>query len=83
MANYTPKLEKIKSIKKQEQAHNKLYSDLDEISANALECLSPVHVIASGIDYYLTQAYKSAPSPEQAEVLIDASVKRAKEENNG
>jgi hypothetical protein len=42
-----------------------------------------VHVIASGIDYYLTQAYKSAPSPEQAEVLIDASVKRAKEENNG
>lgn len=71
------------SINKEEQAHYKLYSDLDEISATALECLSPIHVIASGIDYYLTQAYKSAPSPEQAEVLIDASVKRAKEENNG
>jgi len=72
-----------KIMNKQEQAHNKLYSDLDEISATALECLSPVHVLASGIDYYLTQAYKSAPSPEEAEVLINASVKRAKEENNG
>jgi hypothetical protein len=70
-------------INKQEQAHNKLYSDLDDISATALESLSPIHVIASGIDYYLTQAYKSAPSPEQAEVLIEASVNRAKEENNG
>lgn len=70
-------------INKEEQAHNKLYSDLDDISATALEFLSPIHVIASGIDYYLTQAYKSAPSPEQAEVLINASIKRAKEENNG
>jgi hypothetical protein len=71
------------SVDKQEQAHYKLYSDLDEINATALECLSPIHVIASGIDYYLTQAYKSAPSPEDAEMLIDASVNRAKEENNG
>ena len=71
------------SIDKQEQAHHKFYSDLDEISATALEYLSPIHVIASGIDYYLTQAYNSAPSSEQAEVLIDASVNRAKEENNG
>lgn len=70
-------------IEKEEQAHNKLYSDLDDISSTALEFLSPVHVIACGIDYYLTQAYKSAPSPEEAEVLINASVKRAKEENNG
>tara|TARA_R110002012_G_scaffold240079_2_gene414213 strand:- start:349 stop:561 length:213 start_codon:yes stop_codon:yes gene_type:complete len=70
-------------MSKEEQAHYKFYNDLDEISATALECLSPVHVLASGIDYYLTQAYKSAPSPEEAEVLIDASVNRAKEENNG
>ena len=83
MENYTTRLEKVMHIDKEEQAHNKLYSDLDDISATALEFLSPIHVIASGIDYYLTQAYKSAPSPEQAEVLINASIKRAKEENNG
>ena len=71
------------SIDKQKQAHDQLYKDFDNISATALEYLSPIHVIASGIDYYLTSAYKSAPSPEEAEVLIDASVNRAKEENNG
>ena len=78
-------MEKINTteITPEEQAHNQLYDDLNTINATALECLSPIHVIASGIDYYLTQAYRSAPSPEEAEVLIDASVKRAKEENNG
>ena len=49
--------------------------------ATALECLSPIHVIH--LADYLTQACKSVSSPEDAEVLIDASVNRAKEENNG
>ena len=68
---------------KPEKAHNQLYDDLNTISDIALDHLGPVHVIATGLDFFLTQAYKSAPSSEEAEILINASVKRAKEENNG
>tara|TARA_E500000318_G_scaffold33921_1_gene33333 strand:+ start:181 stop:393 length:213 start_codon:yes stop_codon:yes gene_type:complete len=70
-------------MSKPEKAHNQLYDDLNTISDIALDHLGPIHVIATGLDFFLTQAYKSAPSSEEAEILINASVKRAKEENNG
>ena len=70
-------------MSKPEKTHNQLYDDLNTISDIALDHLGPVHVIATGLDFFLTQAYKSAPSSEEAEILINASVKRAKEENNG
>lgn len=67
----------------QEQTHNKLYDDLNTISESALQNLDPMHVLASGLDYFLTQTYVSAPNLLAAETLINASVERAKEENNG
>lgn len=65
------------------EAHNKLYRSLNDISQTALDTLEPLHVLTSGLDYFLTATYDSAPSSEEAEVLINASIKRAKEENNG
>ena len=69
--------------KDKEKAHYNLYDNLDSATEVASQHLNVVHIVASGLDYYLTQAYKSAPSSEDAERLINASVKRAKEENNG
>lgn len=67
----------------QEQTHNKLYDNLNSVSEIALQNLDPMHVLASGLDYFLTQTYVSAPDVLAAETLINASVERAKEENNG
>jgi len=67
----------------QEQTHNKLYDNLNDVSKIALQNLDPMHVLASGLDYFLTQTYVSAPNVLAAETLINASVERAKEENNG
>lgn len=65
-----------------EQAHDNFYDNLNNVSSLALQRLDPVHVLAAGLDYFLASAYESAPSSEEAETLINASVKRAKEENN-
>mgnify|MGYP003670782906 CR=1 FL=1 len=69
--------------KEKEKVHDQLYENLNSVSQIALDTLDPVHVLASGLDYFLTSAYTSAPSIEEADVLINASIKRAKEENNG
>ena len=69
--------------KDKEKAHYNLYDNLDSATEVASQHLNIVHIVASGLDYYLTQAYKSAPSSEDAERLINASVTKAKEENNG
>ena len=66
-----------------EQAHDNFYDNLNNVSSLALQRLDTVHVLAAGLDYFLASAYESAPSSEEAETLINASVKRAKEENNG
>lgn len=66
-----------------EKAHYNLYDNLENATEVASKHLNIVHIIATGLDYYLTQAYSSAPSSERAEYLINESVKRAKEENNG
>tara|TARA_R100001509_G_scaffold158533_2_gene123806 strand:- start:1518 stop:1736 length:219 start_codon:yes stop_codon:yes gene_type:complete len=66
-----------------EKAHYNLYDNLENATEVASKHLNIVHIIATGLDYYLTQAYKSAPSLERAEYLINESVRRAKEENNG
>ena len=66
-----------------EQAHDNFYDNLNNVSTLALQRLDPVHVLASGLDYFLTQTYVSAPDVLAAETLINASVERAKEENNG
>ena len=66
-----------------EQAHDNFYDNLNNVSNLALQRLDPVHVLAAGLDYFLASAYESAPSSKEAETLINASVKRAKEENNG
>jgi len=65
------------------EAHDELYQNLNNVSQTALNTLEPLHVLTSGLDYFLTATYDSAPSSEEAEVLINASIKRAKEENNG
>ena len=69
--------------KEKEKAHYNLYDNLEIATEVASQHLNIVHIIASGLDYYLTQAFTSAPSSEDAERLINASIKRAKEENNG
>ena len=69
--------------KEKEKAHYNLYDNLEIATGVASQQLNIVHIIASGLDYYLTQAFTSAPSSEDAERLINASIKRAKEENNG
>ena len=66
-----------------EKAHYNLQDNLESATEVASQHLDIVHIIATGLDYYLTQAYSSAPSLERAEYLINESVKRAKEENNG
>jgi len=71
------------SEKAKEKAHDKLYQDLNNASHIALDTLDPLHVLASGLDYFLTSAYASAPTVADANALIKATVKRAKEENNG
>ena len=66
-----------------EKAHYNLHDNLENATEVASQHLNIVHIIATGLDYYLTQAYSSAPSSERAEYLINESVRRAKEENNG
>ena len=61
----------------------KAHYNIENATEVASQHLDIVHIIATGLDYYLTQAYSSAPSSERAEYLINESVKRAKEENNG
>ena len=69
--------------KEKEKAHYNLFDNLDSATEVASQHFNIVHIVASGLDYYLTQAYKSAPSSEDAERLINASVKRGMDENNG
>jgi len=67
----------------EEMAHNNLYNELDDAIANAVEDLEPPHVIHVGIDYFIGLAYKLAPDAEQADLLIDSTIKRAKNQYRG
>jgi len=51
-----------------EKAHYNLHDNLENATEVASQHLNIVHIIATGLDYYLTQAYKSAPSLERAEL---------------
>ena len=73
----------MEKIMTKEQAHDNFYDNLNNVSSLALQRLDPVHVLAAGLDYFLASAYESAPSLKEANKLINATVKRAKEENNG
>jgi len=64
----------------EELAHNNLYSELDDAIANAVDELEPPHVIHVGLDYFVGLACKLAPTPEEADILIDSTIERAKNE---
>ena len=64
----------------EESAHDKLYTDLEISVANAFETLEVPHVLHCGLDYFIGIAYKCANNEEDAETLINETIKRAKNE---
>jgi len=64
----------------EELAHDTLYDDLNDAIGHAAEKLDPPHVIHVGLDYFVGLAYRLAKDPETADVLIDETIKRAKNE---
>lgn len=63
--------------------HELMFDGLNCVTGISMAILGSVHVIAGGLDYYLTQAYQSAPNKAEANKFINEVLKRAKEENNG
>jgi len=70
--------EPIKS--KQELAHDQFFEDLDEIISKAANDLDIPHILHVGLDYFVGLAYGLAPDAEDAEIIIDKTIERAKNE---
>jgi hypothetical protein len=70
--------EPIKS--KQELAHDQLFKDLDEIISKAAYDLEIPHILHVGLDYFVGLAYGLAKDSNNADLIIDKTIERAKNE---
>jgi len=66
----------------QELAHDQLFEDLDDIVSKAAKDLDITHILHVCLDYFVGITYKLAPDAENAELIIDKTIQRAKEEYN-
>ena len=64
----------------QELAHDKLFEDLDESISKAANDLPIPHILHVGLDYFVGLAYGLAKDPDEAELVIDKTIERAKDE---
>lgn len=71
-------IEKDKSV--QEVAHDKLFEDLDKTISKAAEDLDLAHILHVGLDYFVGLAYGVAKDPSSADLIIDKTIERAKNE---
>ena len=64
----------------QELAHDQLFEDLDESISKAAQQLDVPHVLHVGLDYFVGLAFGLAKDPDTAELIIDKTIERAKNE---
>ena len=66
----------------EEEAHDQLYAELETTVAKAYETLEVPHVLHVGLDYFIGLAYKCAPDKKTADLIVDSTIARAKNEYN-
>ena len=62
----------------QELAHDQLFEDLDKIISKAAKDLDIPHILHVCLDYFVGITYNLAPDAENAELIIDKTIERAK-----
>ena len=63
---------KMSSQKEKEEAHNKFWYDMRNVSLEASAVVGKMHVLYMGVEYFATQCKVSAPNKEEArEMMID------------
>lgn len=64
----------------EQAAHDQLFEDLDAAVSKAAEHLSVPHVLHVGLDYFVGLAYGVADDSKHADLIIDNTIQRAKNE---
>jgi hypothetical protein len=72
--------ETMERLVNEEAAHDQLFKDLDAAVSKAAEHLNVPHVLHVGLDFFVQIAYQTAPDKKNAELVIDNTIQRAKNE---
>ena len=72
--------ETMERLMKEEEAHDQFFKDLDAAVSKAAEHLNVPHVLHVGLDFFVQIAYQAAPDKDNAELVIDNTIQRAKNE---
>ena len=65
--------------KVKEDAHNKLWYDLRDVSRKASAIVGTMHVLYMGVEYFATQCKVSAPNKEEAREMMLGIIDRVLE----